>query len=76
MREVVGDALHNSPLSEDEYLAFRGRERAEKVETDKESLTDYIRVSLSILTVFILTYTCIHNVSFSLMDKFVIFLLF
>lgn len=49
VREVVGDALHHSPLSEDEYLALRGRERVadEKVETEKQSLADYIRVSLN-----------------------------
>lgn len=57
VREVVRDALHHSPLSEDEYLTLRGRERVadEKVETDTQSLTNYIRVSLSILNVFILT---------------------
>lgn len=49
VRETVRGALHQSPLSEDEYLSLRGsyREGAEEEEWEKDmqSLADYVRVS-------------------------------
>ena len=48
MRAVVRDALHQPPLSEDEYIALRGQGREEVREErkeDKQPLTDYVRVS-------------------------------
>ena len=48
MRAVVRDALHQPPLSEDEYIALRGQDSGEVTEEEKrekQALTDYIRVS-------------------------------
>ena len=44
--ETVRSALHQTPLSEEEYLALRGqRGGGTSSESGKQSLTDYVRVS-------------------------------
>ena len=48
VRETVKSALHLPPLTEKEYISLRGRERGEeREEGHTQSLTDYIRVSLT-----------------------------
>ena len=50
--EVVREALHRPPLSEDEYLALRGRgeEEGKERERDTQALADYVRVSRVVST--------------------------
>ena len=52
MREVVREALHQPPLSEDEYLALRGRgeEEGKERERNTQALADYVRVSCVVST--------------------------
>lgn len=46
MMETVKNALHLNPLSEEEYLALRGRhDEGTGLESHKQSLIDYIHVS-------------------------------